>query len=47
MKVQGIPKKVFVRKIYSLQENKCIRKGYKLFVVNIHDIEFYREKHIE
>ena len=45
--IQGIPKKVSVRKISSLQENKCIRKGCKLFAVNIQDIEAEREQHIE
>ena len=47
MKVQGIPKKVFVRQISALQAKKCVRKGCKLFTVNIWDIEFDREQHIE
>ena len=38
-KIQGIPKKVSVRHISSLQENKCIRKGCKLFAMNIQNIE--------
>ena len=44
MKVQGIPKKVYVRQISSLQVKKCVRKGYKLFAVSIQDIEFDREQ---
>ena len=47
MKVQGVPKKVFVRNIYALQAKKCIRKGCKVFAVNIQDIEVEREQHIE
>ena len=47
VKVQGIPKKVFVRQISALQVKKCVRKGYKLFAVNIRDVEFEREQHIE
>ena len=47
VKVQGIPKKVFARKISTLQAKKCIRKGYKLFAVNIRDIESDKEKRIE
>ena len=47
VKIQGIPKKVFVRKISSIKENKCFRKGCKLFAVNIEDIEAEREQHIE
>ena len=47
MKIQGVPKKVSVRHISSLQENKCIKKGYKLFAVNIRDIEDEGEQHIE
>ena len=47
VKVQGIPKKVFVRQISALQVKKCVRKCYKLFVVNIRDIESDREQHIE
>ena len=30
-----------------LQENKCNRKGCKLFAVNIQDLESEREQHIE
>ena len=47
MKVQGIPKKVFVRQISALQAKKCGRKGCKLFAVNIWDIESDREQRIE
>ena len=47
VKIQGIPNKVSIRKISTLQENKCIRKGCKLFVVNIQNIEVVREQHIE
>ena len=47
MKVQGIPKKVSIRQISSLQAKKCIRKGCKLFAVNIRDIEYDREQCIE
>ena len=47
MKIQGILKKVCIRKISALQAKKCIRKGYKLFVVSIQDIEAEREQHIE
>ena len=47
VKVQGIPNKVSVRKISSLQIKKCVRKGRKLFVVNIQDIEFEKEQCIE
>ena len=47
VKVQGIPKKVSVRKISSLQAKKCVRKGWKLFAVNIRDIEYDREQRIE
>ena len=43
VKVQGIPKKVSVRQIFALQANKCIRKGCKLFAVNIRDIESDRD----
>ena len=46
-KIQGIPKKVFVRQISALQAKKCIRKGYKLFAVNIQDIEAEREHQIK
>ena len=45
--IQVIPNKVSVRKISYLQQNKCIRKGCKLFAVNIQDIEAEREQHIE
>ena len=45
--IQDIPNKVYVRKISYLQENKFIRKGYKLFAVNIRDIEAKREQNIE
>ena len=41
--IQGIPKKVSVRRISSLQLKKCIRKGCKLFAVNIQDVEVERE----
>ena len=47
MKVQGIPKKVSVRQISTLQAKKCVRKGYKLFAVNIWDVESDREQRIE
>ena len=47
VKVHGIPKKVFVRQISSLQEKKCVRRGCKFFAVNIRDIESDREKRIE
>ena len=43
MKDQGIPKKVSVRKIFTLHAKKCVRKGCKLFAVNIQDIDFERE----
>ena len=36
-KIQGVPKKVSVRKISTLQAKKCIRKGCKLLAVNIQD----------
>ena len=39
VKIQGIPKKVYVRYIFFVQANKCIRKGDKLSAVNIQDIE--------
>ena len=45
MKVEGIPRKVFVRQISTLQVKKCVRKGCKLFSVNIRDIESDREQH--
>ena len=47
VKVQSTPKKFFVRQISSLQEKKCVRKGCKLFAVNIRDVEYDREQHIE
>ena len=47
MKVQGIPKKVFARQIFIFPTKKCIRKGYKLFAVNIQDIESKRKQCIE
>ena len=47
VKVQGIRKKVSVRKISALQAKKCVRKGCKLFGVNIRDVESDREKRIE
>ena len=47
VKIQGVPKKVLVRQISSLQEKKCIWKGYKLFVVHILDIVAEREQHLE
>ena len=47
VKVQGIPKKVFVRQISTLQAKKCIRKGFKLFAMNIWDVESDREQCIE
>ena len=47
VKVQGIPKKVYVRQISTLQAKKCVRKGYKLFAVNIQDVESDREQRIE
>ena len=45
--IQGIPKNFFLRKIYALQENKCIRKGCKLFAINIKDLEAKSKQHIE
>ena len=47
VKIQGIPKKVYVKQISALQAKKCIREGCKLFAVNIWDIEAEREQHIE
>ena len=44
VKVQGIPKKVSVRQISSLQVKKCVRKGCKLFAVSIPDEESDREQ---
>ena len=41
--IQGIPKEVSIRKISALQVKKCIRKGCKLFTVNIKDVEAERE----
>ena len=41
-KIQGIPKKVFVRHISSLQAKKCIRKGCKHFSINIQNVEAER-----
>ena len=46
VKVQGIPKKVFLREIYALKAKKCFRKGWKLFAVNIRDLDSKREQHI-
>ena len=46
-KIQGTPKKVFIRQIYSLQVKKCITEGCKLFIVNIQYVEYEIEKHIE
>ena len=43
VKVQGIPNKVSVRQIFALQAKKCVRKGCKLFAVNIRDIESDRD----
>ena len=42
VKIQRIPKNIFVRQISALQEKKCFRKGYKLFAVNIQNIEVER-----
>ena len=47
MKIQVVQKKVLVRQISALQVKKCIRKGCKLFAVNIRDIEDWREQQIE
>ena len=47
VKVQGVPKKFSIRQIYALQVKKCVRKGCKLFEVNIQDVESDREQHIE
>ena len=47
VKVQGIPKKFSVRQIYVLQVKKCVRKGCKLFAVNIQDVDSNREQCIE
>lgn len=46
-KVQGIPKKVSIRHISSLQVKKCVRKGCKLYAVNIRNLEDESEQHIE
>ena len=47
VKVQGIPKKVSLRPISTLQAKKYVRKGCKLFAVNIWDIDYEREQRIE
>ena len=47
MNIQDIPMKVSIRQISTLQAKKLFRKGYKLFAVNIQDIEVEREQHIE
>ena len=47
VKVQGIPKKVSVRQISTLQEKKCVRKGCNLFAVDIQDVDSNREQRIE
>ena len=47
VKVQGIPKKVSVRQISTLQAKKCVRNGCKLFAVNIRDVDSDREQRIE
>ena len=47
VKVQGIPKKVSVRKISILQVKKWIRKAYNLFAVNIQDIDSKIEEWIK
>ena len=47
VKVQGILKKISVRKISSLQVKKSVSKGCRLFIVNIQDIESEREQCIE
>ena len=47
VKIQGILKKFSVRKISSLQANKCVRKGCKLFAINIQDIESEKEQWIK
>ena len=47
MKVQCIPKKVSVREIYALQARKCVRKVWKLYLVNIQDVYLDREQRIE
>ena len=40
-------KESFYKENIALQANKCIRKGCKLFAVNIRDIESDREQCIE
>ena len=40
-------KESFCKKNIIPQENKCVRKGCKLFTVNIPDIESEREQKIE
>ena len=47
VKVQGIPKKVSVRKISALKAKKWVRKGCRLFAINIRDLESEREQRIE
>ena len=47
VKVQGLPKKFSVRQIFSLQAKKCVRKGCKLFTVNIRDVVLDKEQCIE
>ena len=47
VKVQGIPKKVSVRQISALKAKKCVKKGCKLFLMNIRDIDSDREQCIE
>ena len=37
-KVNGFSKPVSLRKIYSLQLRKCLRKGYKLYDIKIVDV---------
>ena len=44
VKVQGIPKKVSLRQISALQAKKCVRKGCKLFAVDIRDVVFDSEQ---
>ena len=45
--IQSLPKKLFIRKICSLQAKKGIWKGCKIFGVNIQDVEAKREQCIE
>ena len=47
VKIPGIPKNFFVRHMSTVQAKKCIRKGCKLFAMNIQDIEAEREQHIK